>query len=221
MNCETALDVTEENSKVKCPSRLEEVYAQAQRIADLHAVLTSPRGDHFRARLLQEAHTRLNDSDLEQLRRESKLTEYERHIHKLAQFGLIDEKRDGRTIHYRRTLRGEEAINTLRELERRVGTEAATEIYEASLGVNSIRLFLKLYDADRAPSLPGGDIIFEPSEIGRICRVLPRTIEGYAALDKLNDAGLLSCRDDNCFVFAAVKARSVYQYLTSLLKLIA
>ena len=220
MNRDSVLNATEEKSKMECSSQLEEVYAQAQRIAELHAVLTSPRGDHFRARLLQQVHTRLNDSDLEQLRRESKLTEYERHIHKLTQFDLIDEKRDGRIVHYQRTPRGEEAINTLRELERRVGTETTVHIYDASLGINSIRLFLRLYDVDRTPSLPGGDITFQPSEIGRICRVLPRTIEGYAALDKLNDAGLLWCRDDNCFVFAAVKARAVYQYLTCLLKLI-
>ena len=220
MNRQTGLDATVENPTMECSSQFEEVYAQSERIAELHAVLTSPRGDHFRARLLQQAHTRLNDSDLEQLRRESKLTEYERHIHKLAQFDLIDERLEGRSIHYQRTPRGEEAINTLRELERRVGTETTANIYDASLGVNSIRLFLKLYDVDRTPSFPGGDITFQPSEIGRICLFLPRTIEGYAAMDKLNDAGLLTCRDDNCFVFAAVKARAVYQYLTSLLKLI-
>ena len=220
MNRQTGLDATVENPTMECSSQFEEVYAQSERIAELHAVLTSPRGDHFRARLLQQAHTRLNDSDLEQLRRESKLTEYERHIHKLAQFDLIDERLEGRSIHYQRTPRGEEAINTLRELERRLGTDTTTQIYDASLGVNSIRLFLRLYDVDRTPNFPGGDVTFQPSEIGRICRVLPRTIEGYAALDKLNDAGLLSCRDDNVFVFAAVKARAVYQYLTSLLKII-
>jgi len=213
MNRETGLDATQEKSKVKCSSRFEQVYAQSERLAELHAVLTSPRGDHFRARLLQQVHTRLEDSDLDQLRRDSKLTEYERHIHKLAQFDLIDEKLDGCCIHYERTPRGEQAINTLRELERRVGTETASQIYDASLGVNSIRLFLKLYDVDHTPNVPGQDIIFQPSEIGRICRLLPRTVEGYAALDKLNDAGLLSCRDDNVFVFAAVKARAVYQYL--------
>ncbi len=220
MSCETVLDITDENSTMEGSSRFDKVYAQSQRIAELHAVLTSPRGDHFRARLLQQVHSRLSDSDLEQLRRESKLREYERHIHKLTQFDLIDENRDGSSVHYQRTPRGEEAINILRELERRVGTETSTQIYDASLGVNSSRLFLRLYDVERPPSLPGGDITFQPSEMGRICRVLPRTIEGYAALDKLNDAGLLSCRDDNCFVFAAVKARAVYQYLISLLKLI-
>ena len=51
MSQETCLDTTQEKSKVECSSRFEQVYAKSERIAELHAVLTSPRGDHFRARL--------------------------------------------------------------------------------------------------------------------------------------------------------------------------
>lgn len=220
MNQQHLLDYMEEDTLKNKPSRLKRVSEQAPRIAELHAVLTSPRGDFFRTRMLQEAHVRLDHRDLERLRDEGKLTEYQRHIHKLQQFKLLQVEQDEDGSHYHRTSLGEQAINGLRDLERRLGQQATARIYDAALGVNSIRLFLRLYQTDREASFPGGEIVFKPSEIGKICLFLPRTIEGYAAVDKLNEAGILTYRDDNFMVFSAAKARGIYQYLLALLDLI-
>ncbi|MCH8986913.1 hypothetical protein IIA94_01955, partial [Patescibacteria group bacterium] len=116
---------------------------------------------------------------------------------------------------YRRTELGERAINAIRELERKVGEERAKPIWEAALGKNSIRLFLKVYGSPKK-SNDEGDIVFTPLEIGQISTFLPRTIEGIAAIDKLDDAGLVSYLEDGNVHVNPRRSTAFYSYLKNL-----
>ncbi|GAI12619.1 unnamed protein product, partial [marine sediment metagenome] len=64
------------------------------------------------------------------------------------------------------------------------------------------------------------EIKYSPSEIGRIAGLLPRTVDGVTAIDKLNLAGILTYEDDGCVHFSSIKASSFYQYLRKLYDLI-
>ena len=195
---------------------IKQIFRSAEGVVELHASLTSLRGDNFRLRLLQAMETPLDEESVERLRIESGVVEYHRHLNRLMGFGLVElREMDGKRL-YVRTPLAEQAINALRALERRVGEEAIHAIYSASLGPNSIRLFLRVYGDTAKASWEHMQVRYTPAEIGRLSLFLPRVIEGISSIDKLNEAGLLSYQDDNYIYMHPTKARGFYQYLQEL-----
>ena len=194
---------------------IRDVFKEARQVAELHGCLTSPRGDNFRFRLLQALESPLDEADIQTLRDNAGINEYHRHLNMLLKFGLVlVQEIDDRK--YLRTGLGEKAINTVRQLERKITAEEARPIYLASLGCNSIRFFLRIY-GDRSEA--GWDdlpIRYTPAEMGRLSLFLPRVIEGASAVDKLNEAELVVYKDDNYVYVHPVKARGFYQYLRDL-----
>lgn len=194
---------------------IKKIFGDAEEIAKLHAVLTSPRGECFRMQLLQKAGNELDQEELTRICNEVNILDIDRHINKLLGFKLI-EKTDGGYI---RTKLGEEAVNEVRALESRISKEAAEKIYKTLLGVNSIRLFLRVYGNKKEPDLESLEITYTPLEIGRLALFLPRSIEGVAAIDKLDIADLLSYKDDGTVRVNPKRARSFYQYLQALYRI--
>ena len=197
--------------------RLRKIFRNADVIGKLHITLTSQRGNYFRKKLLNQ----LGDEDgadaLEKLRQESGVKEYERHIQKLLQFHLIALEHEGDEKTYVRTELGEAAINAMRELERDVGREVALKIYDASLGAHSVQLFLVVYSDKREPDFETRKLKYTPQEAGQLAYFLHRSVEAMAAVDKLNDAGILAYEDDG-HVYASSKIlRGLYKYFLSLL----
>lgn len=199
---------------------IKEIFKKAEEIAELHACLTSPRGDNFRLRLLHALEVPLDKTAIKQLRAEAGINEYQRHLNKLLRFGLIRLEETGIKKQYIRTALGEQAVNALREFERRVGKEAAEVLHSASLGPNSIRLFLRVYGHKKEADWEPLQIKYTPAEIAKLSLFLPRTIEGLSAIDKLNEAELLVYEDDNHIHMRPIKARSFYQYLQQLYKIV-
>ena len=191
----------------------------AEQIADLHATLTSRRGEFFRRRLLHLlSGGGLSQEEIENLRKEVRLEESERHLNKFITYHLIEPISVGGKAGYHRTRLGEQASNAVRELERKIGEERATKIFEAALGTNSIRLFLKVYGSRKEPK--GEDIVFTPLEIGQLSTFLPRTVEGIAAIDKLDAAGLVSYLDDGNVHVNPRRSGAFYSYLKHLYQLL-
>ena len=200
---------------------IKDIFNGADRTAELHACLTSPRGDNFRLHLLQRMEVPLDESAIERLRVESGVKEYHRHLNRQLSFGLAGKQEmDGSRL-YIRTALGETAVNAVRQFERRAGPENAQAVYSASLGPNSIRLFLRVYGDRREAQWDRLEIVYTPVDIGRLCLFLPRTIDGISAIDKLNEAGLLVYEDDNQVHMQPSKARGFYQYLKELHGIVA
>lgn len=213
------LMVGENTSSELAGTTIQEIFKCAKEIAELHACLTSPRGDNFRLRLLQETGTPLDEETIERIRVDSSINEYRRHLNMLIHFKLLVVHQIDGKQKCLRTPVGEMAINALREFERRMNKEAAKLVYEAALGTNSIRLFLRVYGDKRDPDWGDMEIRYTPEEIGRLSLFLPRVIEGLSAIDKLNEADLLAYRDDGHVYMHPTKARSFYQYLRELHKI--
>ena len=207
---------SEATTKELVGDQIREIFGNADEVSRLNACITSPRGDYFRLRLFQAMETPLTEADVDKLRGESEISEYRRHLHKLEKYGLVRrEKADGE-LRFVRTPLAEQAINAVRKFERRVGKEAARAIHGASLGQNSIRLFLRIYGDTKEADWDQLRIMYTPAEIGLLALFLPRIIEGVSAIDKLNEADLLVYRDDDHVHMQPRKARSFYQYLRDL-----
>lgn len=202
-------------SKRLIGARIKGIYKEAEKMAELHQTLTSRRGDYFRKRLLHKLGTSLTTREIEKLRVKAGIREYQRHLNKLMKFKLVEQKRK-RPERYVRTDLGLVAVNAIRALERGIGREGAQKVYEASLGPNSIRLFLRIYGQKKEIDMKKLEIKYSPAEIGRLSLFLPRSIEGVAAIEKLADAGLLVHKEDDNFYVNAKKARNFYQYLLAL-----
>ena len=100
---------------------------------------------------------------IERLRKEHGVEESDRHINKLAKWGLIEPAGPaGEITGYVRTELGEEALNVVRELERKIGEDRATNISQAALGVNALRLFLTIFGNDKEPDLVSREVIYTP-----------------------------------------------------------
>lgn len=194
---------------------IKDIFKDAEEIAELHSTLTSSRGNFFRMQLLHKLEKKLTQEEIVKLCEEAKLVEADRHLNKLLKFRLIERDDNG----YIRTKLGEDAINELRALERRIGEDSANKIYRTSLGVNSIRLFLRVYGQKKESDLEKLKIVYTPLEIGKLAFFLPRSAEGIAAIDKLNMAGLLSYEDDGNIHLNPRKSRSFYQYLQALYRI--
>lgn len=200
--------------------RIKEIFKTAEGIAELHNILTSRRGNYFRRQLLQFLELEREASQLDELREKTDLRELHRHLNKLLKFNLIRTVQERDKEKYRRTQLGEKAINSLRALEQGIGKEEATKIYEAALGPNSIRLFLRVYGQKKEPNFEKLEVRYTPSEIGRLCLFLSRRIEGIAAIDKLSDADLLIYQEEGYIHMPAKKARSFYHYLQQLYQIV-
>jgi len=206
----------EVNETIKLEGKvIKDIFKNAERIAELQETLTSRRGDYFRIKLLSAMGDRLSVSEIEKLVAEAGLGEFHRHINKLLKFNLV-EKVEENEEGFIRTKLGEDAINALRELERRIGIEGARRIYEASLGINSIKLFIRVYGNKIKIDFEKREIKISPAEIGRLSLFLPRSIEGISAIDKLSDADLLVYEEDGYVYMPPTKARDFYQYLRKL-----
>ena len=195
---------------------IRDVFKHAEVIADLHACLTSSRGSRFRFRLLQTLEVPLEEKAIDQLRSQLKVNEYHRHLNWLLGFGMVKPHEIDGSRQYVRTALAERGINVLRELERRISKEAAETIYSASLGPNSIRLFLRIYGDRTEANWEQLQVVYTPAELGKLSLFLLRIIEGISAVDKLNVADLVVYRDDNHIHVQPVKAVSFYQYLRKL-----
>ena len=200
---------------------IKDIFKSAEQVAELHACLTSPRGDNFRMRLLQSMEVPLDEAAIERLKVESGVNEYHRHLHRLLEFGLARRQEIDGTALYLRTALGETAVNAVREFERRMGSQIAQAVCSAALGTNSIRLFLRVYGDRREAQWDRLQVTYTPAEIGSLSLFLPRTIEGISAIDKLNEAGLLVYEDDNQIHMQPLRARSFYQYLHELYRIVA
>ena len=128
---------------------MKKIFVREGEIADLHAAITSSRGDRFRARLLHALESKVDRAEVQKIAEETGLREYRRHLNKLAKFGLIQVESAPEGEKIVRTQLGERAVNALRALERRLGIEEARSLYDASLGTNSLRLFLRIYSSEK------------------------------------------------------------------------
>ena len=145
---------------------IKEVYKNSEDIADLHACLTSPRGDNFRFRLLQSLEVPMPESDMERLRIESGVNEYHRHLNRILGAGLARVDETGGESRFIRTELGETAVNSVRSFARRVGEGVAQVVFAAALGPNSIRFFPRIYDDKREPDWDNLQIKYTAAEIG-------------------------------------------------------
>ena len=147
--------------------------------------------------------------------------ESERHINKLAKWGLIVPVRSsGRITGYVRTDLGEEAINAVRELERKIGEDRARTICEAGLGSNAIKLFLTIFGNKKVLEFSSMEVTYTPLEIGQLMRLFARSVEGISSMDKLDDAGLVSYLDDGKIHVNPRRSTAFYAYLKKLYQLL-
>ena len=199
---------------------IKKIFVKAEEIAELHAATTSSRGDRFRARLLHALESKMDRADVQNIAEETGLREYRRHLNKLTKFGLIRVESMAAGEEIVRTQLGEQAVNAQRAFERRLGIEEAKLVYDASLGTNSFRLFLRIYSSEKGIDWDKLKARFTPAEIGRLSLFLPRSIEGISAIDKLNEAGIVVYEDDGYIYVHPIRARGFYQYLRSLLEIL-
>ncbi|MFH1427915.1 MAG: hypothetical protein ABIG60_05325 [Patescibacteria group bacterium] len=201
---------------------IKNMFIYADRIADLHSALSSPRGNYYRKKLLGTLTKPYTDDEVMKFSEKFGVKEYKRHVHKFIKYGLVSKREidsSPRNYTYMRTYNGEDAVNKTRELERKISLDKAKKIYQACLGENSIRLFIKIYGLPK--DVKNGDITYSPIEIGQISSFLPRTIEGMAATDKLDEAGLVSYLDDGKIHVNPRRSTAFYQYLKDLYWLLA
>lgn len=208
--------MTEEEKQLG--EKVKEIYENAEEVAKLHKTLTSRRGNYFRKRLLHKLRRSSSKEEIREFKDEVGVRECQRHLDKLMNFYLVRHKRKS-PDQYSRTRQGLNAINAVRALERRAGREEAEKIYEADIGPNTVRLFLKVYGSDKEIDLESLEVKITPADLGRLALFLPRTVEGIASIEKLDDAGFLSHRENGHFHFDARLARSFFQYLSRLHKI--
>ena len=200
---------------------INQVFIEADAVAELHACLTSPRGNFFRFRVLQAMEVPLGDVEIEQLKVQSGTNEAQRHLHRLTNFGLVRFQEVDCLKQYTRTALAERAINAVREFERRTTYEAACAVYGASLGPNAIRFFLQIYGNGTKSGQDPSQFRYTLTQLSRLSLFLPRAIERLSVIDKLNEADLVVYGDDNHIYMRPTKARSFYQYLRELYEIVA
>ena len=122
---------------------------------------------------------------------------------------------------YVRTSLGEEALNTVRELQRKVSEEHARSIADAGLGSDAIKLFLTIFANPKEVDLTTREILYTPLEIGQLIRIFSRSVEGVSAIDKLDDAGLISYLEDGNVHVDPRRSTTFYHYLRNLYSLLA
>ena len=196
------------------------LYRRARKITNLHVAISSPRCGFFRFRLLQMLEMEKSFDELVKLKENESILEISRHLRKLQQFSLVEEIVSGEETLYKRTSIGEEGINSLRALGRRVGEEAALTILNANFGINSIRLFLRAYSYKKESDITNHEIEFTSFEIASITQFLSSTIERISAIDNLISAEVIVVSNKGHILMNALKARAFFQYLTELNRLL-
>ena len=197
------------------------IFQHIEAVAELHAVLTSPRGQYLHRRLLHSLRGVLTVLEIEEIRRDHSVEEAERHINKLAKWALIQPVRSSEGISgYERTAVGEQALNAVRELERKIGEDRARAIFEAALGVNALRLFLTIFGNNKEPDVRTREVVYTALEIGQLMRVFARSLEGISSMDKLDDGGLVSYLDDGNIHVNPRRSTAFYAYLKKLFQLL-
>ena len=201
---------------------IKEIFQNIEAVAELHGVLSSPRGQFLHRRLLHALRGGLTLDEIERIRQEHGVEESDRHINKLAKWGLIEPVGpSGETTGYVRTELGEEALNAVRELERKIGEDRAMNICQAALGVNALRLFLTIFGNNKEQDLVAREVLYTPLEIGQLTRLFARSLEGISSMDKLDDAGLVSYMDDGNIHVNPRRTTAFYAYLRKLYQLLA
>ncbi|MFT7183919.1 MAG: hypothetical protein ACI9QC_000244 [Oceanicoccus sp.] len=198
------------------------IFAHAEEIAGMHSALTSSRGDYFKKRLLSKLSKPLEEKMVREFAEKSGIKDYKRHVHQLVKCGFVEQKSssDKMWYTYRRTYNGEEAMAFVSKLERKFGTGRVKDLFKASLGINSTRLFLKVYSSTPKAFNGEKDIVYSPLEIGQMTSFLPRTIEGISASDKLDGGGLVSYMEDGNVHVNPRRSTAFYQYLKGLYSLL-
>ena len=159
--------------------------------------------------------------EIEEIRRDHSVEEADRHINKLTKWALIQPVRSSEGISgYERTAVGEQALNAVRELERKIGEDRARAIFEAALGVNAMRLFLTIFGNKKEPDVRTREVIYTALEIGQLMRVFARSLEGISSMDKLDDGGLVSYLDDGNIHVNPRRSTAFYAYLKKLYQLL-
>ena len=201
---------------------IEKVLKHVVEVAELLSVLSSPRRQYLRRRLLQSLRSPMTIDEIEGFRMEFGAQEYERHIHKFLRWGLVEPvTSDEDVIGYVRTSLGEEGLNIVRELQRKVGEEQAKSIADAGLGSDAIKLFLTIFGNPKEVDLSTREILYTPLEIGQLMRIFTRTVEGVSAIDKLDDAGLTTYLEDGNVHINPRRSTAFYHYLRNLYFLLA
>ena len=201
---------------------IKEIFQNIEAVAELHAVLSSPRGQFLHRRLLHALRGGLTHDEIERLRKEHGVEESGRHVNKLAKWGLIEPVGPaGEITGYVRTELGEEALNAVRELDRKIGEDRATNICQAALGVNALRLFLTIFGNNKEVDLVSREVLYTPLEIGQLMRLFTRSVEGISSMDKLDDVGLVSYMDDGNIHVNPRRSTAFYAYLRKLYQLMA
>jgi len=197
------------------------IFQHIEAVAELHAVLTSPRGQYLHRHLLHSLRGVLTVLEIEGIRRDHSVEEADRHINKLVKWALIQPVRSSEGISgYERTAVGEQALNAVRELERKIGEDRARTIFEAALGVNALRLFLTIFGNNKEPDVRTREVTYTALEIGQLMRVFARSLEGISSMDKLDDAGLVSYLDDGNIHLNPRRSTGFYAYLKKLYQLL-
>ena len=75
-----------------------------------------------------------------------------------------------------RTELGGKGLNAVREMERKIGEERATNISQAALGVNALRLFLTIFGNNKEVDIRSREVIYTPLEIGQLMRLFTRSL---------------------------------------------
>ena len=216
------IDVTQYGRSLPKGQAIKKILQQADDIAQFHAVLTSPRREYWRRRFLHALKTPLTFDQLERLRKQAGVEEYQRHINKLVRCGMARPVlSDGEVTGYVRTEIGEAALNAVSELEREIGEERARAITEAPLGPDGIRLFLTIFGDNKEPDFASREIVYSPLEIGQLIRSFSRSIEAFSTIDMLDDAGLVSYLDDGGIHVNPRRSTAFYHYLKNLYRLLS
>ncbi len=72
---------------------IKNIYRNVESVAELHSVLTSPRGHYLHLRLLHALRGSLAHEEIEKLLKEYVVEESDRHINRLAKWQLIEPAR--------------------------------------------------------------------------------------------------------------------------------
>ena len=118
------IDLTFASQSLPQGQAIKKILQHVDDIARFHAVLASPRREYWRRRFLHALKKPLTFDQLERLRKQAGVEEYQRHINKLVGCGMARPVlSDGEVTGYVRTEIGEAALNAVSELEREVGEE--------------------------------------------------------------------------------------------------
>lgn len=201
---------------------IKDIYRNLAPVVELHSMLTSTHGQYLYQRLLHALRANLARDEIESLREESGVKESDRHINRLAKWNLIESATTSEGVTgYVRTALGEEALNAVRELERKLGSERAAAVCRSAMGVNAIKMFLTIFGDNKEPDLFTRRVTYTPLEIGQLIRGFVRSLEGISSLDKLDDAGLLSYFEDGNIHVNPRRSTAFYAYLRKLYQLLA